>query len=224
MFQLVRTYEPIADATGIVYRPHAYGEVQPDGSWDGWLVFFPIPAGTAIATDRETTQRSFADLVRWSSTVGLVYLEGALERALRIQLDPTLSARFAELALLEAPSSLLEGPSSEDAAVLETAAAQAREDADAAMSDAAAHEAAAAAARAEARERLEDARALERNLEETVAPVTEMAPVTEVAPVMDVAPVVIREEVRHQVQARRSQAADRRATTGTRRKSKKKKS
>ena len=223
MFQLVRTYEPIADATGIVYQPRAYGEVQPDGSWDGWLVFFPIPAGTAIPTDRETTQRSFADLVRWSSTVGLVYLEGALERALRIQLEPTLSARFTELALLE-------GPSPEDAAVLETAAAQAREDAVIAMGDAAVHEAAAAAARAEARERLEDARALERNLEETMAPVTEVAPVmemttvTELAPATEDEPVVIREEVRHHVQARRSQVADHPATTGTRKKSKKKKS
>jgi hypothetical protein len=217
MFELVRTYEPIADATGIVYRPRAYGEVQPDGSWDGWLVFFPIPAGTAIGTDRETTQLSFADLVRWSSTISLVYLEGALERALRMQLEPALSARFAELALPEREAL-------EDAAVLEEAAAQAREDAVVAMSDAAVHEAAAAAARAEARERLEAARALERNLEETVAPMTEMAPVIEMPPVTEEAPVVIREEVRQQVQARRSQAADRRATTGTGKKSRKKKS
>jgi hypothetical protein len=157
MFQLVRKYEAVADAAGAVYQPRAYGELQLDGTWDGWLVFFPIPTGVAITTERETIQPSFADLVRWSDTIGPVYLEGALERALRLDAEPLLSARLAEL-------SLIERQAAEDAIALDMAAAEARADAAAAADDAAVHESAAAAARAEARERLEDARAIERNL------------------------------------------------------------
>ena len=115
------------------------------------------PAGVAIATERETTQPSFVDLVRWSATVARFTSEGALDRALRLDLEPRLSARLAEL-------SLIEHEAAEDAVALDTAAAEARADAEAAADEAAVHERAAAAARAEARERLEDARALERQL------------------------------------------------------------
>jgi len=155
MFQLVRQYGTVVDAAGVgVYHARAYGELQADGWWGGWLVFFPFGTGTTVATDRETTQSSFANLVRWSSTIGPVYLEGALERALLLQPAATITGRLAELALLERRAA-------DDAAVLETAAEQARLEAEAAEREAAAHERAAAAARAEARERAEAALALE---------------------------------------------------------------
>ena len=157
MFQLVQNYGMVVDTVGGAYQARAYGEPQPDGSWDGWLVFFPIGAGTAIATDRETTQNSFADLVHWASTIGPVYLQGALERALELQPGASISTRLAELALLDRQLA-------EDAAVLETAADRARADSEAAARDAAVHETAASVARAEARERAEDARALERDV------------------------------------------------------------
>jgi len=157
MFQLVRQYGAVVDAAGVgVYHARAYGELQADGWWGGWLVFFPFGTGTAVATDRETTQGTFANLVRWSSTIGPVYLEGALERALLLQPAATITGRLAELALLERRAV-------EDAAVLETAAEHARLEAEAAEREAAAHERAAAAARAEARERAEAALALEDN-------------------------------------------------------------
>ncbi|PYR26991.1 MAG: hypothetical protein DMF98_07290 [Acidobacteria bacterium] len=158
MFQLVRQYGTVVDAAGVgVYHARAYGELQADGWWGGWLVFFPFGTGTAVATDRETTQTTFANLVRWSSTIGPVYLEGALERALLLQPAATITGRLAELALLERRAV-------EDAAVLETAAEHARLEAEAAEREAAAHERAAAAARAEARERAEAALALEDNV------------------------------------------------------------
>jgi hypothetical protein len=159
MFQLVRHYEPIADSAGVIYQPRAYGDLQPDGSWDGWLVFFPILAGKVIATDCETTQHSLTSLARWASTVTPVYLEGALDRAQRIDREPTFSARLAEL-------SLLDRRAAEDVASLEAAAERARIDAVAAADEAAAHETAAAASRAEARERSEAARVLETELAE----------------------------------------------------------
>jgi hypothetical protein len=151
MFQPVRRYEPITDASGLPYQPRAYGELQPDGSWDGWLVFFPIPAGVVIATDRETTQNSYVNLVRWSATITPVYLQGALERAIRIQLEPAFRDRLAELSADDVEEEL------------EMAAAEARTDADQAEREAEAHESAAAAARAEARERMADAQALEQD-------------------------------------------------------------
>jgi len=157
MFQLVRQYGTVVDAAGVgVYHARAYGELQADGWWGGWLVFFPFGTGTAVATDRETTQSTFANLVRWSSTIGPVYLEGALERALLLQPAATITGRLAELALLEREVV--------DAAVLETAAEEARFEAEAAEREAAAHERAAAAARAEARDRTEAALALENNV------------------------------------------------------------
>ncbi len=158
MFQLVRQYGTVIDAEGAgVYHARAYGELQADGWWSGWLVFFPYGTGTAVATDRETTQSTFANLVRWSSTIGPVYLEGALERALLLQPAATITGRLAELALLERRAV-------EDAVVLETAAEHARVEAEVAEREAAAHERAAAAARAEARERAEAALALEDNV------------------------------------------------------------
>jgi hypothetical protein len=157
MFQLVRQYGTVVDSAGGVYQARAYGEPRADGSWDGWLVFVPIGADTPVATDRETTQNSLANLVRWSSTVGSVYLEGALERALQLQPGASISARLAELALFDREAV-------EDAAVLETAAAQAHADSDAAARDAAVHERAATVARTEAQERAEDARALDREV------------------------------------------------------------
>ena len=158
MFQLVRQYGTVVDTAGVgVYHARAYGELQVDGWWSGWLVFFRFGTGTAVATDRETTQSTFANLVRWSSTIGPVYLEGALERALLLQPAATITERLAELALLERQAV-------EDAAVLETAAEHARLEAEAAEREAAAHERAAAAARAEARERAEAALALEDNV------------------------------------------------------------
>jgi hypothetical protein len=154
MFQLVQDYGVLVDVAGRAYKARAYGAPQLDGRWDAWLVFFPVGTGTAIATDRETTQSSIADLVHWASTIGPVYLQGALERALELQPAASISTRLAELALLDRQ---LE----EDAAVLETAADRARAESEAAARAAAAHETAASVARAEALERAEDAIALE---------------------------------------------------------------
>jgi len=152
MFQRIRTYNVIADTAGVTYEPRAYGEAELDGSWGGWLVFFPIPAGVVISTDRETIEDSYVDLVSWSASISRAELQLALDRALRIQTEPALRARLAELSARE--------PEEE----LELAAAAARTDADEAELEAEEHEAAAAAARAEARERMADAHAIERDL------------------------------------------------------------
>jgi hypothetical protein len=156
MFHLVQNYGTVLDTAGGAYQARAYGEPQADGSWYGWLVFFPLGPGPAIATDRETTQPSLANLVHWASTISPVYLQGAFVRALELEHDAAFTARLAELAFLDRQLD-------ENAAALETAADRARADSEAARREAAMHEAAASLARAEAKERAEDARALERD-------------------------------------------------------------
>jgi hypothetical protein len=89
MFQRIQQYPLISDGARM-YRPRAYADPQPDGTYDGWLVFFPLDGGRAIAADRETSQSNFDALVRWAVNVTPVYLEGALARALTIAEPPLL--------------------------------------------------------------------------------------------------------------------------------------
>lgn len=94
MFQRLRQYSLIDDVNGRWYRPRAYGDPRPDGTWDGWLVFFPVGGGEAIATDRETTQATFQALTMWAAGLTPVYIEGALARALELAYKPSVIARL----------------------------------------------------------------------------------------------------------------------------------
>ena len=73
---------------GTVYRARTYGAARPDGTWAGWLEFSPTEAdpGEVPATRRtgqETSQPDRRALVYWAGGLEPVYLEGALQRALR---------------------------------------------------------------------------------------------------------------------------------------------
>lgn len=115
MFQQIRQYGLI-DVSGQWYRPRAYGDPQPDGTWDGWLVFFPVGGGSAIASDRETTQATLQALTIWAAGLTGVYIEGALARALELALKPGVIAQLEDA----------EYEALEDAERLETAAEVAR--------------------------------------------------------------------------------------------------
>jgi hypothetical protein len=141
MFHRVEQYA-LMNMGGRWYRPRAYGSPRQDGTWDGWIVFFPVGGGLAIAPPGpETTQSTLAALAVWAAGVTPVYLEGALARALRLAQQPPLLAELTEA----------EYEALEDAERLEAAAGVERMAAD--LDDAAA-----AAARADAeqirRERL----------------------------------------------------------------------
>jgi hypothetical protein len=118
MFKLIQQYELI-EMGGLTYRPRAFGDQQPDGRWDGWLVFFPVSGGRAIASDRETTQATLNDVAVWASSVTPVYLEGALARAIRIDRQPSIIDQL-ETAEYEA---LLDADQLERAAQIDHAAA-----------------------------------------------------------------------------------------------------
>lgn len=96
MFHRIQQYELIYTG-GRWYRPRAYGDRQPDGTWDGWLIFFPIGGFSAIAAPGpETTQSTLPVLVVWAADLTLAYLEGALARALRFAQQPLLIDQLAD--------------------------------------------------------------------------------------------------------------------------------
>jgi hypothetical protein len=147
MFHRIQQYGVI-EASGLLYRPRAYGDPRSDGTWDGWLIFYPLASGTAIAPPRpETTQSTLAALTQWAAGVTPVYLEGALARALAgVQQPPLIDQLTAA-----------EYEALEDAERLETAAAEERTAADL---DEAAAEAARGDAERLSRERLSTESAL----------------------------------------------------------------
>jgi hypothetical protein len=84
VFHRVQQY-PLLKAAGSWYRPRAYGDPQPDGRWDGWVIFFPLNGGEAIAPpEPETKQATFSALTTWADALTPVYVEVALERALAV--------------------------------------------------------------------------------------------------------------------------------------------
>jgi hypothetical protein len=112
MFHRIQEYGLI-DVDGRWYRPRAYGDPQPDGMWDGWVVFFPLGGGTAIAPPSpETRQSTVAALGVWAAGLSPVDLEGALDRAVGLAQQPPLVARL----------TAAEYEALEDAERLETAA------------------------------------------------------------------------------------------------------
>lgn len=126
MFHRIQQY-PLIDLNGRWYRPRAYGDERPGGTWDGWLVFFPVGGGTAIAPPGpETTQRTLEALTVWAAGLRPVYLEGALARALAVEKEPFVIGQLAAA----------EYEALEDAERLGTAAAGKRSAAD--LDDAAA--------------------------------------------------------------------------------------
>lgn len=163
MLALAHHYDELVTSPDArLYRARVYGELQDDGMWGGWLVFFPVGGGRVIATDRETTQSSLAALGYWASGLTHLYLHGALERALTLQPEALLATELERLERIEASAALR-------ADTLETAASAARAEsrlaevarerteerlldtvADEFRAEAEAHELAAARARAEA--------------------------------------------------------------------------
>ena len=70
---------------GTAFHARACGEEMSDGLWQGWLEFEPLEgsSGQPLRSPRETTQPNRTDAVYWATGLTAVYLEGALERALK---------------------------------------------------------------------------------------------------------------------------------------------
>ena len=90
----VRVHEyssTVADLDGHTYRAAACGEQRRDGTWIGWLEFAPTSGGIVRRTPRETTQPNLEAVIYWSRGLEVVYLEGALERAITAPTDSLAS-------------------------------------------------------------------------------------------------------------------------------------
>jgi len=83
MAHVVAVFDPPLKLTnGLVYTAQACGRQRDDGSWEGWLEFVPDDTSVVLRSQRETTQRTLADLEYWASGLTPVYLQGALDRTL----------------------------------------------------------------------------------------------------------------------------------------------
>jgi hypothetical protein len=73
----------VAGPEGTEYRVTTWGEQRADGTWWGWLEFYPHRgSGPVLRTGQETSQPNRDALAYWATGLEPVYLEGALQRAL----------------------------------------------------------------------------------------------------------------------------------------------
>lgn len=112
---LVQFTDPVVRSEDEVYIARACGAEMPDGLWQGWIEFLPVGAGTPVRSGRETTQPNREDALYWATGLTNVYLEGALERALKPALraaaepipPPVFEAPANELPPWATPESIL---------------------------------------------------------------------------------------------------------------------
>jgi hypothetical protein len=79
--------QPVEAPDGRLFEARACGGPMAGGNWHGWIEFIPIGGGDPVRSPRETTQPNRVDLEYWATGLTLVYLEGALRRALA---EPTV--------------------------------------------------------------------------------------------------------------------------------------
>lgn len=88
----------IRGSDGRSWHPRVWGQIAEDSLWEGWIEF--LPAGTndgeAIRSERETEQPKRVDLLYWAQGLTQVYLEGALERAIRHSRGANVSPRASQ--------------------------------------------------------------------------------------------------------------------------------
>lgn len=71
----------IADQ-GTTYTARVCGAERSDGTWEGWLEFYPSDGNKPILrTGQETSQPNWTTIHYWAFGLEPVYLEGALARA-----------------------------------------------------------------------------------------------------------------------------------------------
>lgn len=87
---LVKYTEPVRAADGTPYWAQACGNIAENSLWDGWIEF--VSDGRALRTSRETKQPNRTDVMYWAEGLTYVYLQGALDRALRLESGPPIVA------------------------------------------------------------------------------------------------------------------------------------
>jgi hypothetical protein len=92
MPDLIRSFEePFVDADGNNYIAQVWAEPL-DTRWHAWLVFVGSD-GIVRATGRETVQATAAAIRYWAAGLTRVYLEGAVKRAVPVDVSAPDLAR-----------------------------------------------------------------------------------------------------------------------------------
>jgi hypothetical protein len=94
---LAKFTDVVREAKGVGYTAQACGAPAANGLWEGWIEFAPLDGGPPIRSSRETTQPNRADAVYWATGLGIVFLEGALRRALHpliVEAEPVARPAF----------------------------------------------------------------------------------------------------------------------------------
>ena len=74
----------VTSSDGHEYYVQVAAEPLASGNWEAWLEFVPLEDSLdVLLTKTETTQPTRDDVVRWSTTLTPVFLEGAFARAAR---------------------------------------------------------------------------------------------------------------------------------------------
>jgi hypothetical protein len=98
MAEVLATFTNVLrDDNGVGYTAQACGAPGPHGLWEGWIEFTPLDGAQPIRSARETTQPNRADAVYWATGLGVVFLEGALNRALHpltVEAEPVARPAF----------------------------------------------------------------------------------------------------------------------------------
>ena len=83
MAELLQEYSTRASgADGTVYIVRSYAEERGDGTWIGWLEFYPVDASRPVlSTEQETSQPNRVAVEYWATGLESIYFEGALARA-----------------------------------------------------------------------------------------------------------------------------------------------
>ena len=104
----VQFSEPVITPNGQIYYARACGSEMRDGLWQGWIEFEPVAGGMVLRSGRETTQPKREDAIYWATGLTAIYLEGALERALKlVALQPTYVGPADDIAAHAAAESIL---------------------------------------------------------------------------------------------------------------------
>ena len=88
---LVAFNDVVLSPDGLSYAARACGSAMDDGRWQGWIEFDALDGSETVRSPRETTQPNRTDTEYWATGLTPVYLEGALERALR-PVSPRIAA------------------------------------------------------------------------------------------------------------------------------------
>ena len=83
MSKLLQEYTAVVVAQdGTEYSVRSYGAERADGTWTGWIEFYPTDlALPVLETEQETSQPNQTAVEYWATGLEPVYFEGAFRRA-----------------------------------------------------------------------------------------------------------------------------------------------